>query len=404
MKLMWWLVLAAVFPVAANEPAWLAEARVREAAEMEPIRLKSADGKFHATVAAKLLTQKIEEVEGSYTLTFDVGGPSALDCELYLSGIDVAGHLRAVPPHVFAYVEQNQGKLEFKAIESMDGGVLGDWPFLAAHWLYRVNDGESVKLGALQQIVAENSGVSLSCQFVAIGYSKTIRRVIASLLDSLELAEPGPQPYYTETAVLETGGKPIGLARVEMTRDSDGDTEISSELAMLAVSPDGSPNSYDTVFVKWAKPDGELINAVHVQAQNGDVTSELRLTMQEGDWQVSGTFNSKEFSARIPGDQEPETQISQAYALKQRLAADDAVGSQLESLRWTPSADPSRFVQATTTVSEDLGAGQFAVLETMAGMDVNYVAEAETGSVVNARFLAGPAEVNLRRVHKTGSF
>lgn len=404
MKSMFWLLLVAALPLGAQEPAWLAEARVREAEDMQPISLQSEDGQFRATVAATLRTTRIEAVEGSYTLTFDIGAPSALDCELYLGDIDAATHLRAVPPHIFAYIEQTQGKIERTVLESIDAGVLGEWPFLATSWFYRVNDGKQVRLAALQQVVAERNGVSISCQFLAIGYPKTIRRVMTSLLEGLELAEPRPEPYYTETGVVEMEGKPVGLAKVEMTRDSDGDTKISSELAMLAILPDGKLHSSDVMNIQWVEPDADLINAVHVQVENGSVNSELHLKMQDGVWKVSGTAKGEDLAAEIPGDQEPETILGQAFALQQLLAAEDAVGAQRESLRWSPAENPSGFLKKTSTVSEDLGAGRFAVHEVMADRDVNFVVDAKTGSAVSGAFRVGAAELNLRRVHQTGAY
>jgi len=404
MKSMFWLILIAALPLGAKEPAWLAEARMREAEEMKLISLQSDDRKFHATVAAKLRTTKIEAVEGSYTLTFDIGGPSALDCELYLDDIDAATHLRAVPPHIFSYIEQSQGKIERTVLESIDAGVLGEWPFLAASWFYRVNDGNQIRLAALQQVVAERNDVSISCQFLAIGYSKTIRRVMTSLLDGLELAEPRPQPYYTETGVVEVDGKPVGLAKTEMMRDSDGDTRINSELAMLAVLPDGNLNSQDVMNIQWVGPDADLINAVHVQIGNGAVNSELYLKMQDGVWKVSGTAKGEDIAAEISGDQKPETILGQAHALRQLLSGKDAVGGQRESLRWSPSENPLIFLKKTTTVSEELGDGQFAVREVMAETNVNFVVDAETGSAVSGVFRVGAAEINLRRVHQSGDF
>jgi hypothetical protein len=398
------VILAVTLPVAAQEPAWLTEARAREAKEMKPVKLKSEDGKFHATVAAKLQTKKIEEVEGSYTLTFDIGAPNPLDCELYLDGIDVGTQLREVPSNTFSYLEQSQGKIEAKAIESTDAGVIGEWPFLAANWIYRVKDGEDLRVGALQHVVAEKGDVSISCQFVALGYSKTIHRVMTSLLNSLQFVDAEPSPYFTETAVVEIAGKPVGVSRVEMTRDSDGDTQMNNELAMLVVMPDGSPSSQDTISVQWIRPDGELINAVHVEVENGELSTDLRLVMKENAWHVTGTFKNKEFSAQISGDQEPESPIGQAYALKKRLAATGAIGSQLQSMRWTPSADPSRFLKTTTTISKDLGNGHFAVLDSLAGMNIDYVAEAATGNAVSATVSMGPAEMKMRSVHKSGSF
>ena len=189
-----------------------------------------------------------------------------------------------------------------------------------------------------------------------------------------------------------------------MTLDGDGDTETYSASSIVIATPDGELKSQDVFSLQWTHADGSIINAAHFESDNGDLVTELRLELDASEWLVSGKFKDKDLTAKIDGNTNPDSTVSHTRRLRERLAAKDAVGSKFATTRWTPSADPSRFVTAETSIEKDLGNGLFAARESMEGLEVSYVAEASSGGAVSAEMSVGQIEMKIRRIHTSGSF
>jgi hypothetical protein len=296
----------------ADDPQWLVDARAKESRLIDARPVSSADKQMSFAVPVAVVGA-ITEDKGSYSVQFAMGPDAVANCEILKDDVDVASLLRETARITFAdSIEPAQGKVELRRVERVDAGVAGSTAFLTASWLYRVNDGKTLKVGALRQFAASRYGHGIYCALNDLGYAKSFATVAGALVESLRMKDAGAAPHFSEVSVAMLGDLRIGYSTVEMLRDKDGDTKSTETSALLIISAPDALQSADLVHVEWMKPDGTFINAKHVMSSNGEIELDLSLAQGEGtSWLVDGTFKGKKIHETI-ADGVPSSWISQA--------------------------------------------------------------------------------------------
>ena len=396
------IALAATAATAAGEPQWLQEARAREATLPEPAAIASKDGRFRARVPARPRGEITEE-QGSYSIELDIGtGAEPVWCEIYPEGLDLANGLAATSATSFELIAKAQGRLEAREIERTGAGWNGAAAFLQAEWIYVVNVEKEKRLGALKQIVFERNGVGVYCAHNEIGYRQTFERAAHELARTLEWETEAPAGRYSEVFAVKLGEHTSGVAQIRVQRDEDGDDRVTSSLSMLVPVAAGEVRAHDEFNVEFVDADGELINAVQVSNQNGELDSNLRLDPHEdGGWLVSGDFKGKRIETRIPGDRAPSSSLRQFALVQALLQEPEPAGRSVHYLRWSDDS-PTAFVEGTVTAVAPLGAGLWSTRFASEGLVFEAVADMRDGTMTRASIPMGPLQLQLERVAVSG--
>jgi hypothetical protein len=386
--------------MAADEPQWLKDARAREAKSLRPSEVRSKDGWFKASLPGKSIGV-IEQVEGSYSVELDIGADANVFCEVYPKGIDLANGLRQTFTNSMKNIEESQGKVEARALETSDAGAHGAVPYIALNWVYRVTGEKGAMLGGFKQAVLEKGASAVYCAHNDIGYTKTFAAIHKAFADSLETREPAEPPRYMEIQVGSVQGQKIGLAITTVEIDADGDTKEKESTAMLIAMGKDTIHAQDAVHIEWVRPDGSLINAASTEVVNSEVTTDLGLKLEDGRWLVEGETGGKPFKATLPEDSQPGNSIAHAQQLRALLAQPDPIGREHSINLWVDEM-PGTLTAAKTRIVSRQGDRYLARAE-VGDMKADLALD-KTGVPATAEMKIGPLEIKLERVYVNGSF
>jgi hypothetical protein len=384
--------------VQAGDPQWLKDARAKEAPKISVREIKSTDGWFRARVPANLVGN-IELSEGSYSVQLDVGAPSPLSCEVFPDGMDVADGLKRIFANIISDANSQQ-KVETHALESVDAGNWDDIAWLQATWIYRVSDGRDKLLGGARQYSFDKDGVGVYCGISDLGYSNTTSNVVRALATSLTVAKPAAPAYFTEILVWSARGMNIGVTKTRYERDADGDTQSSVDISML-FPVNGKAISSDGLRREWVRPDGELINAVAVMVEDGNMTANLRLDPRDDRWVISGKRHGKDVEKMLPENSRPGSGIGLSMALRQLVARPSPVGA--EHLMWIwDGGDLLGLAESRTRITRSTGLEFIA--DYQLGKDKSTVTLDRKGAATAMQMSVAGMTLEMRRVYVTGSF
>jgi hypothetical protein len=386
-----------------GEPAWLTEARAREAAPLAAAPLQSKDRFFRARVPAKLAAPIVLE-DDAYRVSFDVGASAPIDCWVYRDGIDMAASLVGLSNSSFAAISESLGEVQQRQIERVDAGAIGESPFLAVDWFYRIQSSEGPQVGLIKHLAGNKRGRGVYCQHNEIGYTQTFRRVVDALLKSLEYQKAlGPKPYFSQVSTLAVRGMRVGVEHTTLTRDADGDTRVDTGTSLLMPVTGDTLQANDSFGIEFARPNGSLINQVHVESDNGQVVTHLELAPQgKGAWSVQGKFQTKEFAAQIEPTSQPASWLGETLAVRKALAT-KGIGGEVTLARWVPDADPSRLLDQTISIESQMEPDLFGAKLALAGIEAKLVVN-RTGLVTSGSVEMGPASMDFEQVFVSGKF
>lgn len=399
-----WLIALAPFAIAhaADEPEWLTKARAAESAPVPTVDIRSPDGELTARVPAKL-AGPISRDEDEYLMQFDVGPDVTVDCELLFEGFDSGGLLRQAAKITFDDVSKMIGKVDNTAVEAVDAGAWGPYPYLRANWLYRVAMEGGARVGGLKQVAVDLHEHGLYCAVVDLGYEQTLLAIARSLADTLRLKGAAPTlPKYLDISTTSVGSNRVGWSTNEISVDAEGDLRYASRSTLLVPAAQGGASATDTVQVEWTDPKGAMLNAAQFAVNNGSTEADLKLDPEGDDgWKVSGTFRSKPLATPIAGGP-PQSNYAEVRKLRAAMARPDAVGYQASSPVWT-SLDPTRFIEMGYRITERLPDGTFRVEETIGPVTATMVLDPATGFPVKTTIPIGPTTMTIERVYHRGT-
>ena len=396
------LALMAASAHTQEQPQWLTDALAREARLPEPRTVTSVDGWLQANVPGEV-PHKVEKQSDGYSLTIQLGKELTVSCEVLRGSRDLAALLAETAEISFGELSKTNGEIEARAVQSTEAGAVGHHPFLALRWLYRAKLKGELRVGGLQQFAADLGDAVVYCANDELGYARTFDAVARTLTTGLRLdGKPVDAGYFGEINVINIDGQRVGVASTTLTRDADGDTKVSNKSAMLLQRTPGQLIYQDVVDIQWVRPDGSLINALQVKAEQGRLSENLRLNPgEEGRWKAVGTLAGKDVEFELP--KAPSSFVALAQARRQLMAAANPVGTSTEASTWS-SLDLSRLLPTRATVLAPAGPSAFAVREELGGVAIEAVLDRKTGTMASARMPIGPRTMTLERVHQYGAF
>ncbi len=396
------LMLLPTLGAAAEEPAWLTEARAREGTLVAARPFKSKDGALTGQVPGKVRNKVVLE-DQVYYLEVDIGTETPVSCEVLVEGFDLARMLRSTANLTFERLAQVQGAVDAKTVERVDAGVMGANPYIAVDWAYRTQTGKGPMLGGLKQVAVDMHSHGVYCSHVDLGYTRTFASVVQTLVESLRYADAPAAPGYLEVQTLRLGDQPVGVATWRLETDADGDIRSLLSNSMFVPAAEGVVTAQDTAHVQWMKPDGRLLNAMHVSSSNDETQTQLELRPAEDSdgWRVSGTFMGKPLELDL-GDEAPASVLTQARLRRELLAQSSPVGRKVTDQSWT-SADPTRLLTTTFTVTGSDATGRFTATEVSGPLKVDEVVDPASGTPLRMTMAVGPTSLRLERVYVSGT-
>ena len=195
----------------------------------------------------------------------------------------------------------------------------------------------------------------------------------------------------------------MGVARVTLERDKDGDTKAIETSAILVPLPTGTLYSQDAVHLEWIRPDSSLINATHFIGKNGELSTSLNLGVVEDVWVVDGELDGKKYNQKLSASGQPGTWVAHALGLRKLLATDNPIGAEHIMSSWL-SSDPGKFIDAKTKVIEKAGDNRFKALMTAGELNTTVTIDKATGTIDAMEMKVGALEMTMGRVYLKGAF
>lgn len=307
---------------------------LREATFGEPSEL-TASGAYRARVA---LPFELEQVEGEPDeIQVPLEGSLPITCLVWNDEAELGATVARTVSRLFEGIEREFGAVSDKRIIGIQGGAVGGTPHHGIEWSFRVGE----RVGIVKVAAANKAGRGIACNHFDAGFRATFQRVFLGLVESFEVLEPPPAPYYSEVVVVRVGGLPIGVEWTQLSADQDGDTRVHSTSSMLLPTDLDSVTASFSTTIEWATPDGNLINAYAFETDVDTAHTDLALRWsRERGWHVIGRFHGKELEAELTHDGPIASGLAELRALRHRLAPRGGETA-IRMARWTSDADPT---------------------------------------------------------------
>jgi hypothetical protein len=401
------LTLGALLPAAAAHagdpaasldgwPAWVHEAMAAEAKRLKFKRVETPDDSVRTRLPGK--TEAPQPLDDGWYFISDIKAESPLECYLFTSSRDLATLTDVITEANIEAVAGSHDNVGNRRIFHTEAGEVAGLPYLALEWIYTVEQNGQTMVGFTKVRAATKGERAFVCNHNYLGYRETFARAFDGFVTSTEVGDGTPPPFYEEIATLDMNGPGAGVTYASYTSDDDGDIRLyTAEAAIIPVDPTTITTS-DSYTVTFASPDGELINAHEIGVENGEITSNMTLQRNDaGTWISAGTLQGKDLEFEIDGALQPASEWRQ-MAIARNLFAGDETSASL--LVWTPSIDPTRFLDAGMT-RDDAEVQRQAIL-TLG--PISYTGRFDTsGNLENADMAIGPMTLRIERIWSQGS-
>lgn len=378
-------------------PEWLIEAMAAESSKLKTAEFAIEAGPYQFTLPKE--TSGPNAFDGGWYFESQIGSDAVLECYIFTGDNDLATLTNnLVDISLQTTAETNGGNLDNKSVLALDAGHLDGSPYLSVEWVYTVGEAPNALVGHTKVAAATNGKLTQACSHTALGYRETFKNSFATFVRATQQPGPAVEPYYEEVALQKLAGQPIGTVHVSYTLDEDGDTRIDTvNASLIQIGPDSVASS-DSVSVSWSTPEGMLINALIVDAENGEVVTNLTLARNDSaDWQVSGTFQGKPLEHVIDGSEAPISDLGSIQIARAFFAGD---ATEVSFPMWISDADPTRMLQATMQREDKNTAGEALLILGPLSMQTSFD---DAGSVTYSSMQIGALEFALERVWHRGT-
>lgn len=378
-------------------PDWVAKSMANEARKPKLRKVKLPDDTLSTRMPGK--PDKPQAIDSGWYFASDIKAESPLECYIYLTDMDMSSLTNYLAETNIEALGEVYGTVDNRTIYHVDAGATSSYPYMALEWIYTVTDETQTLVAFTKVRVAVKSGIALACTHNAIGYRETFATAFEDFVASTEYQSPADPPYYEEIAKMDLNGMGFGVAYTTYTLDEDGDTKETAIESSLIPTAASSLIFSDSASYAYSTPDYELISARHVDVENGDITNDLTLQRNhDGAWVSSGTLQGgKSLETIIDGAQTPSTNRG-SIAMARDLFAGDEQSAAVQV--WIPTADPTRFLDATLT-RDDAETERQGTIE-LGPINMSGIFD-ESGNMTEARMSIGPMTIDIRRVWSKGS-
>ncbi len=377
-------------------PEWVRTGMAEEIRKTKLRQVKMPSETIRAKMPGK--PEPAQAIEDGWYFAADIKAGSPLECYIYTSAMDLASLTKLLAENNIAAVAQGVGgAVDMRKVHHIDAGEIAGLPYLALEWMYTVTTETQTMVGFTKVRAAVKGDIALACTHNYLGYRETFAKAFSDFVENAEYEASTPSPYYEEIAHLDFGGFGTGIAYYSLTEDEDGDIRMYATEATIIPVDAATIVTGDGIRITYAKPNGDLISAINVDVENGEISNNLRLQRNEdADWVSSGTLQGKEINAVLDGSLSPASEIRSMAAARALFAGDE---TSVTTDIWEPSADPTQFLPSTLTRDD-------AEVERQARVSlgpINYLGQFdEYGNAVSAVIPAGPISIRIERVWYTG--
>ncbi len=371
----------------------------REASAGDESTLESPDGTFSTRIAGELARPMEVASDGSgVTGLIDFGASTPAECLFLAEDLDLAAALLDLSNASFEEVSQQLGPIVAKQVRDVRAFAVGSAPALSVEWLYTVGHAT----GHLKHRIASVRDRAVYCRHLQTGYRESFASLFEGIVKSVRYrSRAKPTPYYTTVSQMKLSGAPVGVEKMIMTREGVDAVRIERRSSLLVAVDGGTLMSNDVMDVFFAQPNGELINGVHVQSENGELVSHLSLDPDERGWKVSGTLQEKPYAATIDHGAAVATPLGEALAVRDAIR-DEGTGATLDLREWLPEANPSAATVVHVRVGERHGDGNYDVDYSMGGLRMRAVVT-PAGDTSSGVAHLGNVEIEMQQVYQEGN-
>ena len=380
-------------------PDWVRESMQDEAKKLKFRTVKTPDGDIRTRLPGKSNTPLLNEGVWYFVTDIDAGSP--VECYLYTTAQDLATLTDYMANANMEAVAAQHDNIGIRRIYFLDGGEIAGVPFLAMEWLYTVEKDGQTLVGFTKVRAAAKDEMAYVCAHNNIGYRDTLSNIFATFVDNTETPYTAAAPFYEEIAKVEIDGMSGlsgGVAYASYTRDDEG--YIRAYITESSLTPvDGSTvSTSDSYTVTFTTPAGAIVNALNISVNNGEIASDLSLERNaDNNWVSSGTLQGKDFTAELPGDIEPTSELRQIEIARELFLGDERSAS---AKLWMPAIDPTQFLETTMTRDDE-------EIERQARMQLGPITYTgrfdDDGNMHNATMNVGPVTLNIERIWSQGS-
>lgn len=378
-------------------PEWVQEGMAKELRKSKLRQVKMPI----ETISIKLPGKPApaEPIEDGWYINSDIKAGSPLECYIYTTALDLASLTNILAENnIAAVAEGSGGEVGIRNVHYTDAGVVDGYPYMALEWVYTVVTGTETQVGFTKVRTAAKGDIAFACAHNYLGYRETFAKAFSDFVENAEYEVPSPAPYYEEISTIDFNGMNAGVIYFSFAEDDEGDIEIFTAEATILPVDASTIVASDGITISYTAPDGELYNSIAVNVENGEITSNLRLERNdENAWFSGGTMQGKQVETILDGEISPASDLHMIATARDLFAGDDTAAT-LDI--WVPSADPTRFLQATFTRDD-------AEVERQAQVSLgplNFVGQFdEHGNLANSVMAVGPVTVEVSRIWSAGT-
>jgi hypothetical protein len=285
-----WLTGCATTQPTSQQPDFLQQALAREATLSGAYDVAAEDGFFSAKVAGSA-GPTVTAHEGLYQVTVPIAADAPAECFIYQDAMDAAATLSHLIDEPLRDMARTQ-------ILKIDAGTFGQVPYLYQERLYLTQEKQA---GVLKAIVIPFDSSLLACLHDTAGYSETFRQMAAGFAQTLVLRDETQEDLvHKEVLLWQLRDMTIGYTVNRAATDADGDIRSTVETAVLLPRSASETLAHDEFNVTYEQTDGDLISGSYAEAENGVIKVSINLDrVEEGGYQVEGTFQGKEIAAPL---------------------------------------------------------------------------------------------------------
>ena len=246
--------------------------------------------------------QLAEQDEGFWYFVSEIEGTAPVECYLYTDFDGAANSLSYVIDHELEYIgktyEQN---VTDRSNFGLDIGVIGSTPYIALDTLYNVEVENEKRAGIVKAIAAQTNRSLQVCIQNEIGFKDTFYSLAESFIKAIAKGEDS-DAFYEPVYKLSMNGNPVGFARERYSIDADGDILVRRSQSIAIPVDKTSISRTDISATEWSFADGSLINANTYTIVNGEVQSDLSISLADNGWIVEGQLQGKEVKETLAHD------------------------------------------------------------------------------------------------------
>ncbi len=384
---------------ARTAPQRFADQLAVETGDLVSRPLESVEADFATRILGKLaLPIEILEDGSGTSVVIDIGTPRSVECFFFADELDLAAALIDYSKLAFEEFSSQLGAIEKTQVSEVEAGAIDGAPMFSVEWIYTVGGGN----GHLKHRVASVADRSVYCRHLETGYRKTFARLFEEIVRNLRYpSTPRRKPFYESVVRVLFSKRPVGVERTAFYEHDEGDVRLERSSHLLLPVDGQTLMASDIVDVQFSTREGMLINAVHVQSENGGLTANLALDPSDNGWKVYGMLQEKEFASEFTGSR-IHSMLGDGKAVRQLVQKGEA-GASIELGSWLPEVSPAAVTTGVVKMKGKRDDGHYNVDVSVGPLLVRTIVD-DQGETVAGQTKFGQLEFEMVQIFQRGRF